>query len=203
MARTEFEERVEKTVEDIVHILAEDGLVYPQMVLIGMSSVLLQRPELMNVEYTSDVDILPKFLEDVEDIADTLEHLVETGEIEGQVLTNVSGTVEFISFEEKPPMPVDFTFPEEDLRPLFEYVRKNARDGFTKVNETQVYVAKLEDALLCKAAIGREKDAAQLTKIIPELGEDLDRNYFWKTTKERGVEEKVSETFEKADIDRS
>lgn len=201
MDKSRFESQVEKTLKFVVETLAEDDLYYPSLTVIGMAAVLIREPELLRVEATEDVDILAGFREDIADLARTWEELEERGLADGQVLAH-SHVVSFFPFGDEPPMSFDFVYPSEDLEELFTYTRRNTGKEFAEFEDTKFYVARLEDAILCKAVVGRKKDVRGLSRAIPALEEkgSLNWNYFWKTARKNSVRGRVKETLQRADI---
>lgn len=202
MDKPRFESQVEKTLKYIAETLAEDDLYYPGLTVIGMAAVLIREPGLLRVEVTEDVDILAGFHEDIDDLARTWEELTERGLADGQVLAH-HHVINFFPFGDEPPMSFDFMYPSEELEELFTHTRRNAGKKFAEFGGTSFYIAKLEDALLCKAAVGRKKDVRGLSRAIPALDERkaLTWKYFWKTGEKTGVAGKVRETLRKANID--
>ncbi|KXB02256.1 hypothetical protein AKJ45_03625 [candidate division MSBL1 archaeon SCGC-AAA261F19] len=202
MPRTKFEADVEKTLEFVVDALVKDDLHYPALTIIGMAAVLIQKQDLLEVERTEDVDILADFIGDIRDLKFTLESLEERELIDGQIITDSAHVVSFFPFGEKPPMSFDFTFPGRNLKDLFDSVRRNAKEKIGEFKETSFYVAKLEDALICKAAVGRTKDKRGLERVIPVLDRkgDVDWDYFWKTARKTHVIRNVEETLKHTNI---
>jgi len=192
-----FRDAVLKSVRHVLSLLASEGVRYPSIVVTGGAAILLQEPRLEGVYRTGDVDISSDFSADLDEIFLTLVEL-ERKHPDKILVIGVKGVVRFAPLEEGV-LPVDFIHPTEaELRDIFRYAHQNARATLTSLRmrkqATVVRIARLEDAILCKLAVHREKDLKGLELIVPKLKElgRLDWEYLGGLAKRFGLEKEVA-----------
>lgn len=167
-----FQGAVLNSVRHVLSLLASEGVRYPSVVVTGGAAILLEEPRLERAYRTADVDISSDFSADLDEIFLTLEELERKhpGKI---FVIGFGGIVRFISLE-KDILPVDFIHPTRaELREVFRYTHQNAKTVLASLETgkqtTVVRVARLEDAILCKLAVRREKDVKGIEQILPRL----------------------------------
>lgn len=187
------ERRFHKLVLDSIRyafsLLASEDLRYPSVVVTGGAGLLLAEPSLSEVYSTGDVDLLLEFPTDVDEIFLTLTELEQKHPDEIFTIAT-KGVAELAPLKRKELLPVDFVCPAEpQIRELFQYVRRNAKDMLAELSigsqPVRVYLARPEDAILCKLAVGRKKDLVGLRQLVPKLKElkRLDWVYLHKLAK--------------------
>jgi hypothetical protein len=188
-----FREAVLKSVRYVLSLLASEGVRYPSVVVTGGAAILLGEPRLEEVYHTGDVDISSDFSTDLDDIFLTLVEL-ERKHPDKVFVIGVGGIVRFAPLEEGI-LPVDFIHPTDaNLRDVFRHTHQNARATLASLHigqkTTVVRVARLEDAILCKLAVHREKDLKGLEQIVPKLDGlgRLDWGYLGGLAKRFGLE---------------
>jgi hypothetical protein len=181
-----FRKVVLNSIDYAFKLLASEGLRYPNAVITGGAAILLGEPHLKDVYSTGDVDLLLEFHADVDEIFLTLTDLERKHPGEIFVIATV-GVVELAPLKKKNVLPIDFVGPVEPrIQKLFKYTSRNANAvlGTLKIRSQPVvvYVARLEDAILCKLAVRRKKDIEGLKQIVPRLErlERLDWKYLQK-----------------------
>ena len=192
-----FRDAVLKSVRHVLSLLASEGVRYPSIVVTGGAAILLEEPRLEEVYHTGDVDISSDFSADLDEIFLTLVEL-ERKHPDKIFVVGVGGIVRFAPLK-KGVLPVDFIHPTEaELRDVFQYAHQNARTILASLQirqqTTVVRVARLEDAILCKLAVHREKDLKGLEQIVPKLEGlgRLDWEYLDGLAKRFGLEKGVA-----------
>lgn len=192
-----FRDVVLDSIEYALSLLASEGLRYPSAVVTGGAAILLAEPRLSDVYSTGDVDLLLEFPTDVDEIFPALIELERKDP--GEIFTIATkGVAELTPLKRKGLLPVDFVCPAEPrIRELFQYTSRNAKTVVAKLKvgsqPVAVYLARPEDTILCKLAVGREKDLAGLKQIVPKLEEfgRLDRAYMDRLAGRFGLKERV------------
>lgn len=197
MPERRFRELVLGSIEYALSLLASEGLRYPSVVVTGGAALLLAEPRLSEVYSTGDVDLLLEFPTDVDEIFLTLTE-IERKHPDEIFAVATRGVAELTSLKRKELLPVDFICPAEPkIRGLFQYASRNAKDMLAELSigsqSVKVYLARPEDAILCKLAVGRKKDLAGLGQLIPRLEElkRIDRTYLNKLAKRFNLEKEV------------
>jgi hypothetical protein len=162
----------------------------------GVAAILLGEPRLEEVYHTGDVDIFLDFSTDLEEVFLTLEEL-ERKHPNKMLVMGIGDVVRFAPLEVGL-LPVDFVHPAKpELRDIFRYAHQNATAILTSLSiggrTTVVRIARLEDALLCKLAVRREKDLKGLEQIIPRLEElaRIDWKYLSNLARRFGLEREI------------
>jgi len=198
-----FRDVVLKSVRHVLSLLASEGVRFPGVVVTGGAAILLEEPRLEGVYHTGDVDISSDFSADLNEVFLTLVELERRhpGKI---FVIGTGGVVRFTPLEEGI-IPVDFIHPTEArLREIFQYTHQNARTVLATLRvrnqATAVRIARLEDAILCKLAVHREKDLEGLEQIVPELNRlnRLDWGYLGELAGKFGLKREVTALREKS-----
>jgi len=192
-----FRDMVLNSIEYALSLLASEGLKYPSAVVTGGAAILLAEPRLSDVYSTGDVDLLLEFPTDVDEVFPTLIELERKHPDEIFTIA-MKGVAELTPLKRKGLLPVDFVCPAEPrIRELFQYTSRNAKTAIAKLSvgtePVTVYLARPEDAILCKLAVGREKDLAGLKQIVSKLDEfgRLDWAYMNRLAGRFGFKERV------------
>ena len=197
-----FRDVVLDSIEYALSLLASESLRYPSVVVTGGAAILLAEPRLRDVYSTGDVDLLLEFPTDVDEVFPTLIELERKHPDEIFAIAT-KGVAELTPLKRKGLLAVDFVCPAEPrIRKLFQYTSHNAKTVIAKLSvgsqPVTVYLAKPEDTILCKLAVGREKDLAGLKQIVPKLEElgKLDRAYITKQSEKFELEKRVKSLFQ-------
>jgi len=189
MPERRFHKLVLDSIGYALSLLASEDLRYPSVVVTGGAGLLLAEPRLSEVYSTGDVDLLLEFPTDVDEIFLTLTEL-EQKHPDDIFTIATRGVAELAPLKRKELLPVDFVCPAEpQIRELFQYVRRNAKDMLAELSigsqPVRVYLARPDDAILCKLAVGRKKDLVGLRQLVPKLKElkRLDWVYLHKLAK--------------------
>ncbi|GEM_PF-2240419 len=192
-----FRDVVLNSIEYALSLLASEGLKHPSAVVTGGAAILLSEPRLSNVYSTGDVDLLLEFPTDVDEIFSTLIELEKKHPDEIFTIAT-KGVAELTPLKREGLLPVDFVCPAEPrIHKLFQYTSQNAKTVLAKLKvgsqPVTVYLARPEDTILCKLAVGRVKDLAGLKQIVPKLEElgRLDQAYMDRLARRFGLKERV------------
>ena len=192
-----FRETVLNSIEHALSLLASEGLEYPSVAVTGGAAILLAERRLSDIYSTGDVDLLLEFPTDVDEIFSTLIELERKHPDEIFTIAT-KGVAELVPLKRKELLPVDFVCPAEpSIRKLFQYTIRNAKTKLASLSigskPVTVYVARLEDVILCKLAVGREKDLAGLKPIVLKLEHlgGLDWGYINRLPGKFGLEKRV------------
>lgn len=192
-----FHDMVLDSIEYALSLLTSGGLRYPSAVITGGAAILLAEPRLSDAYSTGDVDLLFELPTDVDEIFSALIELER--KYPDEIFTIATkGVAELAPLKRKGLLPVDFVCPAEPrIRKLFQYTSRNAKTAIAKLSvgsePVTVYLARPEDAILCKLAVGREKDLAGLKQIVPKLRKlgKLDQVYMDRLARRYGLKERV------------
>lgn len=93
---------------------------------------------------------------------------------------------------------MDFVCPADPrIHELFKHVYHNTEDMLAELSigsqPVKVYLARPEDAILCKLAVGREKDFVGLRQLLPKLKDlkRLDWIYLYKLAKRFNLKKEI------------
>ena len=197
MPEVRFDKLVLDSIGYALSLLASEKLRYPNVAVTGGAALLLTEPRLSEVYSTRDVDLLLEFPTDVDEIFFTLAELERKRPDEIFTIAT-KGVAELAPLKRKELLPVDFVCPPQpQIRELFQYVRRNAKDMLAELRidsqPVRVYLARPEDAILSKLAVGREKDLIGLRQLFPKLKElkRIDRTYLHTLAKRFDLEKEV------------
>ena len=199
-----FRDMVLDSIEYALSLLASEGLRYPSVVVTGGAAILLAEPRLGDVYSTGDVDLLLEFPTDVDEVFPTLIELERKHPDEIFAIAT-KGVAELTPLKRGELLPVDFVCPAEPrIRELFQYTSRNAKTVVAELKvgsqPVTVYLARPEDTILCKLAVGRKKDLAGLKQIVPKLEElgRLDLAYIDRQAEKFGLKGQVKELLQGA-----
>ena len=185
------------SIEYALALLASEGLRYPNVVVTGGAALLLAEPRLSEVYSTGDVDLLLEFPADVDEIFLTLTEFERKHPNEIFTIAT-KGVAELTPLKRKELLPVDFVCPAEPrIHEIFQHVHRSAKDVLAELSigsqPVKVYLARPEDAILCKLAVGREKNLVGLEQLVPKLKElkRVDWAYLHKLAKRFNLEKEV------------